>query len=241
MTETNKTNKEPANAQGKITPSVKELWQGAILATIAHALFITASPDLAYELSWEGLNYSRQDSQGGRGTITFTEDEEVVGAFFDTHSPRNPYLKVGEYTLAPYFKGIPENLLQLAQSETLEYILDDWEGKPMPVVTSAFWSVNGRLVAAEDWTKVLSNGAHLLRIELMPIPKAFSVWQSECDFSEEQIGLVQNLYKRKLENENQPFQLEREEYKLWTAQGTDGIIESRELLEAIRIVVPFYS
>ncbi len=45
-------------------PSRERLWRGAALATIAHAIFIAADPALSWELSWDGPNYSRQDSMG---------------------------------------------------------------------------------------------------------------------------------------------------------------------------------
>jgi len=60
----------------------KSLWEGCILVTIAHAISSACYPEFLYEHSWDGINYSVQDSARARGTITFHEDY-CVGAFRD--------------------------------------------------------------------------------------------------------------------------------------------------------------
>ncbi len=52
----------------------KNIWQGCILASIAHAIFVANNPDFAYEHSWDGDHYSTNDGQGCRGTVTFGQD-----------------------------------------------------------------------------------------------------------------------------------------------------------------------
>ena len=40
--------------------------------------FVAHAPDFAHESSWDGINYSMQDSQGGQGTITFHPKYTIV-------------------------------------------------------------------------------------------------------------------------------------------------------------------
>jgi len=67
--------------------SKEELWKGCILASLAHAIMVAHHPNLSNEHSWDELNYSVQDSSGGRGTITFSLDY-VVAAFRNDNSHR---------------------------------------------------------------------------------------------------------------------------------------------------------
>ncbi|MEK4700189.1 hypothetical protein MKX47_11380 [Solibacillus sp. FSL R7-0668] len=63
------------------------LWSGCILASVAHAIMVAHYPELSYEHSWDGDNYSVVDDSGGRGTITF-KDNYFVGAFRNDNFPR---------------------------------------------------------------------------------------------------------------------------------------------------------
>ncbi|SFH40308.1 hypothetical protein SAMN04487776_1133 [Priestia megaterium] len=64
-----------------------QIWQGCMLSSIAHAISVAQYPEFANEQSWDGDNYSMQDSQGGRGTITFNQ-HYCVAAFRDDNSSR---------------------------------------------------------------------------------------------------------------------------------------------------------
>ena len=45
----------------------EQLWKGCVLNSIAHAINVAHCPDFSHESSWDGFNYSMQDSQGGQG------------------------------------------------------------------------------------------------------------------------------------------------------------------------------
>ena len=80
-----------------------QLWEGCILASIAHAIMVAHYPDISHEQSWDGFNYSVQDSSGTRGTITF-HPNFLVGAFRNENSE-----KALEYKNAiEYFKVEPD-------------------------------------------------------------------------------------------------------------------------------------
>ncbi|MGG4154302.1 hypothetical protein [Peribacillus muralis] len=56
----------------------QNLWNGCILASIAHAIMVTEYPDFFYEHSWDDNNYNVQDGQGTRGTISFKDNFFIV-------------------------------------------------------------------------------------------------------------------------------------------------------------------
>ncbi|HMN13382.1 MAG TPA: hypothetical protein PKD55_13760 [Bellilinea sp.] len=78
-------------ATDKTFPAIQDLWRGALLNTIAHAIWIAADPLLAYEVGWNGKNYLRQDSMGTSSAIHFADSSTVVGTFFASGSIYNPF------------------------------------------------------------------------------------------------------------------------------------------------------
>lgn len=96
-----------------------DLWKGCILSSIAHAIMVAHYPELSYEHSWDRMNYSVIDGTGGRATITFSE-KHCVAAF------RNDNVTRSDVTAAiDFFEGAPDEVLELARNEILEYLLEE--------------------------------------------------------------------------------------------------------------------
>lgn len=218
-------------------PSVRALWEGSILHTIFHAVFIMAYPELSHEVSWDGKNYNRQNSSGARGTVTF-DGNRVVGAFFDAKSPRSPYHALGSYNLEAYFAGIPSDLLQLAREQTLQYVLDDFGGIVVPVITAAFWAPEGSLTAVEPWSAVIANGAHLVAVESQETAAGFIHWTDEYGLLDHQVELIESLFSRKIATPSARIPLTQHEIAIMQTNGNAGEAESTELLSAIGFDVP---
>lgn len=73
-------------------PLISTLYNGLILRTIAHAVWIVSNPILAYSYWWEDSSFLINNSSGIRGAITFDDKhEQVVGVFFDEESENSPY------------------------------------------------------------------------------------------------------------------------------------------------------
>jgi hypothetical protein len=195
------------------------------------------NPTLAYELSWDGPNYNRQDSQGTRGTITFVEDR-VVGAFRDDASPRAPWNTSQEYSPASRLRGMPPDLMALAERETLHYLVEEWKGIQSPIITAAFWSDGEQVTAAEPYAAVVAHGAHLVRIEMMKPEQAFAEWQAASEWSAVETELLRRLYERRMATMGTLMVLQADEYEQLVARGQDGFREVRELLAAIGITLP---
>ena len=218
-------------------PKRSQLWQGSLLATIAHSLYVVADPELSYELSWDGPNYSRQDSQGTRGTVTFAPDR-LVAVFRDDHSSRMPERADAPYNLDPYFTDMPEDLRALAHAEALQYVFDEYNSKIAPLITAAFWSRGDTLTAAEPWSQVLKHGAHLLDTELSEPEGAVSAWAEYYGLSDEQVDLLRALFRRKTTIPDEQITLDQPEYRILVSKGSEGLEECRELLLALGIVIP---
>jgi hypothetical protein len=221
-------------------PKKTRLWLGAILGSIAHAISVSKYPEISNEQSWDGTNYSVQDSMGSRGTIAFAGEtgEDIVGVFFDANSSRNPFRsEVVDYSVDRFLMGMPTHLHKLAYEEALQYVLQDYRGVVMPVITAAFWSKGDRLEASEPWQQVFENGAHLIRIQLMELSQALSEWQEAYDLSSSQVALAQSLFDRKIATPDRPITLDSRERDILLAEATsdEGIDESRASFAEIGI------
>jgi len=174
---------------------------------------------------------------GSRGVITFIA-HKIIGAFFESNSSRNPFYTRNNYELEVLFKGMPSYLLEIAHKETLQYMLDDYDGTIIPMITSIFWSEENRLFAAESWSQVFTHGAHLIRSELMSSDTALVEYQDAYELSPQKISVIQSLFNRRITTQTTLLQLSKSEYELLTNDGGEGIDDCRDLLQAIGIVFP---
>ena len=81
------------------------------------------------------------NSRGCKATITF--HPQYIVAVFQDISKFNLQSDVYDY-----LSGIPDNILEIAKSETLQYVLNDIDGKRKPIITAAFWGT---------WRELFSN------------------------------------------------------------------------------------
>jgi hypothetical protein len=209
-----------------------------MLGTIAHAIWIASNPDFSHEQSWDGSNYSIQDSMGSRGTISFAGDL-AVGVFFDKESTRNPFRTAQPYHMDSLLTGMSPEHLSLANNEALQYVLQEYDGTVMPIITAAFWNAGEHLTAAEPWSQVFIHGAHLIRIQLHDPVAAIKEWQTEYQMSSSQVNLMKSLFERRIAYPNQQIFLNDWEQDILTSSGMEGLTESQELLAAVGVVLPY--
>lgn len=222
------------NQQQRKFLAPNQLWQGAILVSIAYAISYAESAILAHECSWDGLNYNRQDSQGTRGTVVFGE-QGLVGLVRDDRSPAAPWHREGVYDFDAFLRGLPPDLSELAH-EASQYLLDEYDDRVQPIITAAFWNQGDALVGAATWPELYAHGAHLFRIECMQHEAALLECQADFEFSDDQLALLKSLFERRINASSLPIKLEDWEYEMLVSKGADGLAESQELLEAIGIV-----
>lgn len=180
-------------------PRQDRLWPGAILATIAHAVANCRFPMLSHERSWQGDNYSVQDSEGGLGTIAF-QGRRFVGVFFLADSPRNPFGTDEDIQLEALFRGMPDALHALAYDEACQYSLVEHQGRVQPAATAAFWGdgMAETIAAAEPWADVLEHGASLVENELLEASAGLAHWKTYNELSDGECELVWRLYQERV-------------------------------------------
>jgi hypothetical protein len=218
-------------------PKRDRLWRGAIMGTIAHAIWVAQYPDFDYEQTWDGTNYSLQDTEGARGTIVFTDDA-LVGVFFDSHSPRNPFPfemdATTNFDIRNLFVGMPPEL-DLLLEEALQYVLAVYRGETAPIITAAFWSMGEELAACEPWLDVMDNGAHLVRIQVLDTDAAIAEWREYYDLTSAQIDLLHSIFERKMANPRTRLVLESWERDIINGKDTEGAVASHDIFAQIGI------
>lgn len=206
-----------------------KLWDGCILAGIAHAIMVAKYPLMANEQSWDGLNYSVQDSSGQRGTVSF-KDNCCVAAFRNDNSVRMRT----SIDLKRYFEGADEFIMQLAHEETLQYLLDEVDGEVTPIITTAFWG-REELVTNDTIAEMLVNGGNLIKNQVCDIPMAIQHWKDVYEMSDKQVDLMNLLYKKKKNNLDQLIKLSKEEVNFLGTKSEEGMIECKESFAEMNI------
>jgi len=221
-------------------PKRDDIWRAAIVSTIAHATWVAQHPLLAYEQSWTDHVYSIQDSQGTRGSIAFM-DKYTLGAFFDSESPFNPFsennLLGDDYDSDRFFYGMPSQLDPL-KDEVLLFLLDEYKGETIPIITTSFWSISEMIDAATSWSDVVRNGMHVLVDRIGNLESVLEKLRSNYEFQDDQVDLIRTLFQKKILEPERIIYLQKHEWEILISKGHEGIEESRELLYSIGIIAP---
>lgn len=200
----------------------EQLWSGCILAGIAHAIMVGEYPMMSNEHSWDGLNYSVQDSSGQRGTVSF-RGGNCVAAFRNENSVRmNTFIESNLY-----FAGADEDIIRLANEEALQYLLDEVAGEVKPVITTAFWGKD-ILMTNDTLLEMITNGGDLLKNIVSNVPTAIQYWKDAYGMNNRQISLLKSLFERKIVDFEQSIRLSGEEVDCICFKSEEGKTESKE-------------
>jgi hypothetical protein len=145
--------------------SVRHLWEGCVLVTIAEA-FDTALSGSAYWIgSWDGSDYRLDNENGDLGTVCFRGDS-LVALFFGHASQRSP-LRYPENAqpLDWYIPMLPSPLMDAIDRSALPFLRSRASPTEQVPVTAAFWGEGKTFSAREPWDSVFCNGAFLLEVE----------------------------------------------------------------------------
>lgn len=208
----------------------EELWKGCVLNSIAHAINVAHCPDFSHESSWDGFNYSMQDTQGGRGTITFHPDYTIV-CLQDVNGER-----IDEWIDATnYFEGAPSEVIDIAKEEALQYVLEEVEGETVPFITAAFWIEESGAYSIDSFEEMEEHGGFLLEIPLLDLQSAIERLEEEYELTEEQIELLQLVYERKIKNPNEEIMLSKEEVAMIGTDDDEGLEVCKDSFEEMNI------
>lgn len=209
--------------------NARTLYEGCYLASISCAVMSAKYPELSFEHNWDGMNYLVQDGFGSRGTITF-QNNFCVGAFRSDNSERLrnsvPYTH--------YFENCQERIFQLAKSETLQYLLDEYDGVIRPVITTCFWSNGNNLDSNDSWDDVFSNGGDILIPQLSGFEIGLEHWKKYYEMNTSELNLVVRLFKERIAHPEQEIRLV-DGIELLSRYGSEGFKEAKQLLGSMRI------
>lgn len=177
----------------KIAINSGKLYEGSILAAIVHAVTVGEFPELNYEHSWDGINYCMNNSCGCRGTITF-DDNYIIAAFRDDRKLANVQDAIS------FFEGAEENVIKLAENETLQYLLDTVDGSVKPLITAAFWGNWEQLYSNQTLENLMRNGGYIIENQIMEYQDAMKNWNEEYEFHDGQEKLIDTLFQRRMKS-----------------------------------------
>ncbi|AFS69454.1 hypothetical protein [Exiguobacterium antarcticum] len=196
------------------------IWEGCILASIAHAIFVANNPDFAYEHSWDGNNYSTNDGQGSRGTVTFGQDF-FVGGF------RNEEFSVETTEAKELLSQAPQRVQKIAEQDTFQYLLDEVDGAALPIVTTVLWGNDNQVFSSHPYDDMIEQGAHLLEIQASEYENGVDYWEEYYELREQQLTLLKKLYHLKLANPARTITLSVEDIQALDAIDIEGMKESK--------------
>lgn len=217
--------------QGNTFPTPQQVKHSAILHTIVHAIFITESPILAHEVSWDGKNFCLQDTQGDWGTITFSP-HGVIGAF---HAGDDPERSPSKLDWKTFFADAPTRIVELAEKETLQYLLINHNGQSTPMITTAFWEVEGTLQSNDDWAQFCKHSAYLIETYALPTRTALDAYTENYGLLKRQVTFAQSLYTRKLENPAQTIILDEHDLAVLSEGQAKNVSGALSLLTSIGV------
>jgi len=216
----------------------KQLHDGATTGMIAHAIWMAYAPEFEHTRSWSGSSYCSSDSGGTFGAVAFGADC-LVGLFFDAHSSNNPHQAGGTYQLAPILGDMPDAARALAESDAMPFMLQDFEGTPVPIITAALWSEGDDLWAPLHWMTLRDHGALLVRMELLGAEEGIAEWQSNYELTEPETALLASLAARKLARPDERLILTAEEKRTVLARAVEGGEDaSRRLFAQVGLTLP---
>ena len=206
----------------EININPKQLYEGCIQAALTHAVAVGMYPELNYEHSWDGINYCTNDSEGCRAIITF-HNKCIIAVFQDVD-------KVDlNVDALDFFDGAPKEIIEIAEKEALQYVLDDVEGVVKPVVTAAFWGTWDKLNSVQPFDSIVENGGHIIRSQLLPCNDALDEWRDYYGLDSKQILLIQKLFNAKIGTNDDLFVLYDDEIKLLYGDLDECLVSLGEL------------
>lgn len=204
----------------KIELNPKKLYKACILSSLTHAVAVGMYPELNYEHSWDKINYSMNDSEGCRATITFHKDY-IIAVFQDSRCVN------ANINALDFFEGAPQEIIELAKKETLQYVLDNVEGLVKPVISSAFWGDWEALYSISSFDEIFENGAHIIETQLLPFDEAMEEWSDYYKLDEQQINFIKLLYKQKIKENT--FTLSNDDIQYLYGDVQECLISLREM------------
>ncbi len=219
--------------------NLDQLWDGVLVASIAHAVGSAKYPDLSSMQSWEGDNYNFQDYMGSHGTICFGMSGDrkpltCVGGVVGRKSERFGGNSSDPAHVAALLADVPRPLSPLV-GVLPSYFLVNVGNATYPVLTAVMWSEGDKLASNDAWDDFLQQGGSHFRLLLEP-QSLVSAWCEQYGLDADEIALVESLYTRRRVNFAEIITLASQERHLIERHGAEGYLESKLLFQQIGIL-----
>ena len=214
----------------KLSSKKSDLYDGCLIGAIAHAIVVGKYPELAYEQSWDGINYNLVGDNGIRGTLTFDGDI-CVGVFRNEKYVNNNSIE----NAMKFFEEAPENIKNIAEKESLLYLLEMVNGKKIPVITAAFWSDGEEMVTPFLGEEIFLNSISIIEKQILPIEESILRWKEYYEMEEEEIELLKIIYDKIKKKSGEKIVLTKDEIKMLGELDEDGIRELKTSFSEMNI------
>lgn len=187
---------------------LKDFYNNCIFISIINAVMTLENPDFCSFHSWNGNNYSTNDWEGTRATVSFYKDG-CVAACRDEKSKRLNSYKEAEF----YLKDMPQHIYAIASNDTFQYLLDQVEDKVLPLITSAFWIIDDALHSIDNQTDMMENGMHILDIQLFAnTPEILKNCIEDYDMTTIQADFSKHLFDLKIMSIDSPIYISAKDF-----------------------------
>ena len=204
----------------KIELNPKKLYEACILSSLTHAVAVGMYPELNYEHSWDKINYSMNDFEGCRATITFHKNH-IIAVFQDSSCVHT------DVNALDFFEGAPKEIIELAKNETLQYVLENVDGIVKPVISTAFWGDWNELYSISSFDEIFEKGAHIIETQLLPFDEAMNEWSDYYELDESQIKFIKHLFDKKIKENT--FTLSNDDIQYLYGDVQECLISLREM------------
>lgn len=213
----------------------KNLWEGCILTTIAHAIMVEEYLDLSNEQSWDGINYNVQDSSGCRGTITFHE-RYLVAVFQDINNKKmiEQCIKDGALSILNIQN---KEIEEIASEEALQYVLDNVNGETVSIITAGFWGINSDIFCRDEYKTVENNGAYIISNQIKGFDENLQALINYYDINSDLVRMIESVYYRKIQNPENIIKLLHEEKNVLLEIYGSELAECKQTLKEINILI----
>lgn len=208
---------------------IEKLKKGCILASVVHAIMLSKYPELSNEYSWDNMNYSVQDSMGTKTTITFL-DNKVVAAFQKYQSIDS--LNYNKHSIEKIFKYADQSIINIAETETLSYLLEDLDGTVLPYISTAFWYQDKSVFSNDNYENLIEKGMDIIEIQLLDIENGLKAWEDYYEMNEIEINLSKRLFNKRISHDKKII-LTKEETDILFELAGENIDECEESLNEI--------
>lgn len=179
--------------------SFNELYKRCVYSSIAHAVYTFREPFFAFEQSWDNKNFSFYINST-RGTISFDEGKQIVSAAARYESSNRIQLYPAKNAV-DLFKGAPQDVVALAESEALQYLIDDVNGIQCPVATVAMWNKGNEITLSDSEDIFVEHGGDFI-LKLCNLNfNLVDHWQQEYELTSIESDLINNIFTSFMSNQ----------------------------------------